>query len=187
MGTLTVQTLQAPTSGANANKVLIPSGHTLDASAGTILPSANQVVQHLFSVPTSETHFNSGSYTDASGFSVTITPKYSNSKILIRAWAKSEHNNGGGGANNTAQDYRLVRNSSSIFSAIWQNYFNQTSMQDDFYPPFTMNYIDTPSSTSALTYKIQGRLYAGSQRDWKINHGNGGDTKAVMEVLEIKQ
>lgn len=187
MGTLTVQTLQAPTSGANANKVLIPSGHTLDASAGTILPSANQIVQHLSSKPTAVTNINSGSYMDAAGFSVTITPKYTNSKILIRVWAKASHTNGGGNAGNSAQDYRLLRDSTQLFTAQYQNYFNQTSMQDDFYPPFTFSYIDTPSSTSSITYKIQGRLYAGNQRSWAINHSNGGSEDAVMEVLEIKQ
>jgi len=187
MSTIKVENLTGITSGSNANKVIVPAGQTLDASGGTLVPSANQVVQHLFAVPTGRTHFNSGTYTDAAGFSVTITPKYSNSKILIRAWAKTSHSNGGGSANNTAQDHRLVRNGSGIYAASWQNYFNQSSMPDDFYPPFTMNYIDTPSSTSALTYKIQGRLYSGSQREWYINDGNGGDTKAVMEVLEIKQ
>ena len=187
MSTLKVENLTGLSSGSNANKIIVPSGQTIDASAGTLVPSASQVVQHLFAVPTSQTEFSSGSYTDAAGFSVTITPKYSNSKILIRAWAKAQHNNGGGGANNTAQDHRLVRNGSGIYAASWQNYFNQSSVPNDFYPPFTMNYIDTPSSTSALTYKIQGRIYGGSQRSWKINNGNGGDTKALMEVLEIKQ
>lgn len=187
MSTLHVENLKGLSSGGNANKIIVPSGQTIDASAGTLVPSASQVVQHLFAVPTAQTEFSSGSYTDAAGFSVTITPKYSNSKILIRAWSKTEHSNGGGGANNTAQDHRLLRDSTQIYSASWQNYFNQQAMTHDFYPPFTMNYIDTPSSTSALTYKIQGRQYAGTQRNWKINNGNGGDTKALMEVLEIKQ
>jgi len=184
MSILKVDTINEKTTG---NGVVIPSGQTLDVSAGTFVPSASQVVQHLFAVPTSQTEFSSGTYTDAAGFSVTITPKYSNSKILIRAWAKSEHNNGGGSAGNSAQDHRLVRNGSGIYASSWQCYFNQASMPNDFYPPFTMSYIDTPNSTSALTYKIQGRQYAGDQRNWKINNGNGGDTKALMEVLEIKQ
>ena len=42
---LIVQTIQGPSSGANANKVLIPSGHTLDVSGGTLVPSAGQVLQ----------------------------------------------------------------------------------------------------------------------------------------------
>ena len=187
MSTLHVENLKGLSSGGNANKIIVPSGQTIDASAGTLVPSANQVVQHLFAVPTSATNFNSGSYTDGAGFSVTITPKYSNSKILIRAWAKAYLSNGGGGANNTAQDHRLLRDSTEIYTSSWQNYFNQSSMADDFYPPFTMNYIDTPSSTSALTYKIQGRQYSGSQRAWQINDTNGGTQKALMEVLEIKQ
>jgi hypothetical protein len=45
VGTLTVQNLQGPTSGANANKVIVPSGQTLDASGGTLVPSAGAVVQ----------------------------------------------------------------------------------------------------------------------------------------------
>lgn len=44
-GTLTVQNLQGPSSGANANKLLIPSGQTLDVSGGTLVPSAGAVVQ----------------------------------------------------------------------------------------------------------------------------------------------
>ena len=187
MSTIKVENLTGLSSGANANKIIVPAGHTIDASAGTLVPSANQVVQHLFAVPTAATTFTTGSYTDAAGFSVTITPKYNNSKILIRAWAKAEQYNGGGGANNSAQDHRLLRDSTDIYTASWQNYFNQQSVPHDFYPPFIMNYIDTPSSTSAITYKIQGRIYAGTQRGWIINNGNGGATKALMEVLEIKQ
>ena len=46
---LIVQTIQGPSSGANANKVLIPSGHTLDVSGGTFKPSSGQIVQeHTF-------------------------------------------------------------------------------------------------------------------------------------------
>lgn len=44
-GTLTVQNLQGPSSGANANKIIVPSGQTIDASGGTLVPSAGQVVQ----------------------------------------------------------------------------------------------------------------------------------------------
>ena len=42
---LTVQTIKGPTSGSNANKIIVPSGHTLDASGGTLVPSAGAVVK----------------------------------------------------------------------------------------------------------------------------------------------
>lgn len=45
MSTLQVENLIGPTSGANANKVIIPSGQTIDVSAGTLVPSAGAVVK----------------------------------------------------------------------------------------------------------------------------------------------
>ncbi len=64
-----VQTLKGPSGGANANKVLIPSGHTLDASAGTIVPSAGHVVK-------TETYTLSSSGTQSVGSTsyVELTP-----------------------------------------------------------------------------------------------------------------
>jgi len=84
---LTVQTIKGPTSGGNANKILVPSGHTLDTSAGTLnyVPSAGQIVQHVttdVSSP-STTVVASTSYTDITGATLNITPKYQNSVMLI--------------------------------------------------------------------------------------------------------
>jgi len=184
---LTVQTIKGPTSGGNANKILVPSGHTLDASAGTFVPSPNHTVQHLITQPNTVTNFTATSFADAAGFSITITPKYTNSKILIRAWSKASHNNTGSG--NSAQDHRLMRDSTQIYQAKWQNYYNTSWATSDFYPVFSMQYIDTPSTTSAIIYKIQGRVYGGdpANRPWAIGDYNGGQYESVMEVLEIKQ
>jgi hypothetical protein len=84
VGTLTVQNLQGPTSGANANKVIIPSGQTIDASAGTLVPSAGAVVQVIQEYNPSASHITttSGSLV-ASGITASITPKYSNSLIIV--------------------------------------------------------------------------------------------------------
>ena len=76
-GTLTVQNLQGPSSGANANKVIIPSGQTIDASAGTLIPSAGQLVQTVWSPkPASFDTTVSGYVTHSS---VTFTPKFTGS------------------------------------------------------------------------------------------------------------
>ena len=40
MSTIKVENLTGLTSGSNANKIIIPSGQTIDASAGTLVPSA---------------------------------------------------------------------------------------------------------------------------------------------------
>ena len=73
---LTVQTLRGPTSGANADTVLIPSGQTLHAP-GHVLQ-----VQETFDLNSNVISISSNSLT-ATGIICSITPKYSNSKILI--------------------------------------------------------------------------------------------------------
>lgn len=150
-----------------------------------LVPNTNQIVQVLTTQPTSMTNFTSASYTDAAGFSLAITPKYSNSKILIQCWSTASHNNSGSG--NSAQDHRLLRDTTAIYSARWTNYHNTVWATSDFYPPFVLNYVDTPSTTSAVTYKIQGRIYNASQLSWAINEGNGGSVKAHFSLSEIKQ
>jgi hypothetical protein len=182
---LQVTTLKGNPTGANANKIVIPSGQTLDVGEGTIAPSVDQIVQHKMTKPTALTTFSSGSYTDATGFALAITPKYASSKILIRVWAKVGQNNSASG--NSAQDNRLTRNGTQIYNSQWTNYLNSNWATSDFYIPFTLSYIDEPNTTSLITYKLQGRLYGGGQLGWTINDANGGEGIAAMEVLEIKQ
>lgn len=84
-GTLTVQNIEGPSSGANANKIIIPSGQTLDASGGTLVPSAGQVVQVLKS---SKRYVSSNSSTTtmaeiSSNYRIALTPKLSNSFIVL--------------------------------------------------------------------------------------------------------
>lgn len=81
-GTLTVQNLQGPSSGANANKIIVPSGHTIDASAGTLVPSAGQVVQYEWYPNTVVWNSSSSSFSDVQ--SVAFTPKASGSTIMAR-------------------------------------------------------------------------------------------------------
>jgi len=83
-GELIVQTLKGPTSGANANKIIVPSGHTLDASGGTLVPSAGAVVQ-VESVQGSATSATTSAGVARTGATISFTPKFSTSKLLIIA------------------------------------------------------------------------------------------------------
>ena len=55
MSTLHVENLKGLSSGGNANKIIVPSGQTIDASAGTLVPSAGAVVQVVESTRTAWT------------------------------------------------------------------------------------------------------------------------------------
>jgi len=143
MGTLTVQTLQAPTSGANANKVIIPSGHTLDASNGLITP-AGHVIQTI-SATTADfnprTTTTSTSYT-TTGYTLDITPTSTSSKILIQ-FSLATGNTVSGQYNY----FKVYRGSTALGgegamggSLHWSIVYGAT--------------LDSPSTTSATTYSI---------------------------------
>jgi len=62
MSTLQVENLIGQTSGSNANKIIIPSGQTLDASNGFVAP-AGSVIQVVQSTGTNGSIFTShGAY-----------------------------------------------------------------------------------------------------------------------------
>ena len=76
MSTLQVENLIGPTSGSNANKVIIPSGQTLYAP-GHVIQVVNAVTTTLFNT-------TSSSYVDMN-LQASITPLSASSKILVVA------------------------------------------------------------------------------------------------------
>ena len=106
MSTLHVENLKGLSSGGNANKIIVPSGQTIDASAGTLVPSAGQVIQVKHGATVNTSAFNT---TLATGTTVytgpTITPISTSSKILIcflsiNLFFKSDINSGFGSKEN---------------------------------------------------------------------------------------
>jgi hypothetical protein len=85
-----------------------------------------------------------------SGLTATITPKFNTSKILILV-------NGLGyktaGNSASALSQNLVRNGSQITE--WNILSLYTGTALNLTGNYALNYIDSPASTSALTYKVQ--------------------------------
>ena len=122
------------------------------------------------------------------GLSVTITPKLSTHKFLIMV------NLGviGTGTNDGVR-FRLLRDSTEIGSSTGANTYN-TFMQ--FFPSATNEYlgasnhfIDSPSTTSSITYKLQWAM-TGSNNTGYINRrssDNYARTSSNFTVMEIAQ
>jgi len=160
MSTLHVENLKGLSSGGNANKIIVPSGQTIDASAGTLVPSAGQVVQVKSTLITGTTAVSSNTYGDI--MSLAITPKSSTNKILVQA--------SGCLSNNTLGNLtmlKLLRGSTQIASGSAGSYNGSA-----FFIPaevwtaggFAINFLDSPSTTSATTYKIQIAAFNGTGR-----------------------
>tara|TARA_B100001989_G_scaffold164637_1_gene118347 strand:+ start:602 stop:1123 length:522 start_codon:yes stop_codon:yes gene_type:complete len=120
---------------------------------------------------------SSSSYTDVTGLSVTITPTRSDSKILIFA------NIHGVGNSDTQAYFRFMRDSTPICigdaaggrvqATLGSMYYNQ---QNDT-KSCSQNFLDSPSTTSAVTYKIQARTQGNGTL--YVNRSSGDDNNAT--------
>jgi hypothetical protein len=183
-GTLEVQTIQGPSSGANANKVIIPSGHTLDASGGTLVPSAGAVVQVVEATSSTPNSFN----TTSGWLSLTasITPKSSTSLILVKV-----HLDGITRTDDDASSYGkllVYRNRGAA---------NETYLRPFGYPmgwssvdnaSGTTAYaqmIDSPSTTSSTSYDLYWQHIAGTFSVQEFNRDGSPNCVSSIVLMEI--
>lgn len=125
---------------------------TTQASAGRVL----QVVQSTYS--TTQQISNSTSLFD-SGLTATITPKFSNSKILVLVAQNTQiYIN-----NNTFQSANLniCRGTTVVYtynSCMAMQFPTGSNGYQDMYQTIGMQYLDSPATTSPVTYKTQGQI-----------------------------
>lgn len=145
---LIVQTIQGPSSGANANKVLIPSGHTLDVSGGTLVPSAGAVVQVVESTTTQSTVISTANTFHDVGHSLSITPTSAASKIYL-----SHFSGGIGRVSGSSFGIRLLRD------GVVQEYNDRIGYSSDASYWSSVNwsciFYDSPATTSQVTYTLE--------------------------------
>ena len=130
---------------------IIPRDGLPSGSVGGIIQIKSKHITDYFTT-------NSGTYVDVTGHSISITPTRADSKILIQYWINWYCNNG----NDTAVTLRLLRNGTVIGSDSG-NPMNDDRMgmitlymsQQSHHSVSGFNYLDSPASTSALTYKTQ--------------------------------
>jgi hypothetical protein len=165
-------TLDVPVTSSNfaltlpaANGTVITTGSTGQVIPKAALPTGSvlQVIQATTASPTS-TGVNDSTYI-ATGLSATITPTSATSKILILIMARIiiyEPNANG----ETGTGFAIFRNGSSVFqdaSGYMGMYINAASSSNisNIRTTVPINYLDSPSSTSALTYVFRINSYLG--------------------------
>ena len=120
--------------------------------AGVPTGGGGGIIQVVQAVKDDTATFTTTSFTDITVLSASITPTSSSSKILVEAFVYvSNIGNTTGminivrGSTNIAQPSGSVTNTASIFSYIGVAHMVQR----------VMTFLDSPSTTSATTYKIQ--------------------------------
>jgi len=173
--------------------IIKPNNNTL--SAITTLPfSTGRVLQVKQTTKTDSFATNSTSMVDITGFSVSITPSSSSNKILVMVNAGILSNSASNGTLiNLLRDSTNLISNTSGGSADTYNAWSVSggggmSANDRKYNASpSITYLDSPSSTSSLTYKCQLCVNGGSTyaylNQWSLNTDNAAvSTITVMEI-----
>ena len=139
----------------------------VNADVGTIL----QVVQTTLTTKLTTT---SASFVEASGFNVAITPSATSSKVLVMV-STNTHNT----ATNAGKTYVTLAKGSSVLQANGFAFHSTNSGDDSFSSSSAFNYLDSPSTTSATTYKV---YFAGEVGTGSVNYNNSVGTITAMEI-----
>lgn len=146
------------------------------AGGGKVL----QVVQVTYSTATTN---STTTYADT-GLSASITPSSATSKILVMATQAFEYQQGQDAAGGFL---KILRGSTGIYEI--------TGLRSNIGGAslvllgglYTMNYLDSPATTSATTYKTQMRLEStgGSFKSVTAQYSDYGNATSTMILMEI--
>jgi len=128
---------------------------TLPTTSGTVVttgsPQSGSVVQVVNVSYGTLTSNSTTTYADT-GLAATITPKFATSTILVMATLNGTEKSTANVNNSIA--LRLVRGATTI--STFMRYANWTNSTTALVTPSgVVNYLDSPATTSATTYKIQ--------------------------------
>jgi hypothetical protein len=171
---------------------------TLPTTSGTIVTTntmpTGSVLQVLQTVKTNTFSTASTSFVDITGMSVSITPTSATNKILVLMDVKL------GSDANVSGFLRIVRDSTSIYigdadsSCQRATYGNADDPSAQWPYQAVGNFLDSPTTTSSVTYKIQilsepientGTVYINRSGDGSGTAANVR-TASSITVMEIK-
>jgi len=160
------------------------NGHTLvaDSSTSTGLKweapaGGGKVLQVVTSNYSTQTTITSSSYTDT-GLSVTITPSSNTSKVLVLVSQPLLVDQSANQANGITQ---LLRGATALITdQVTGIYAASSTSGTSLHGMVVFSYLDSPATTSATTYKTQGKKDGNTQLRYQIT-----PTTSSITVLEI--
>jgi hypothetical protein len=130
----------------------------------------------------------SGSFVDVTGLSLSITPSSTSSKILVMCHVSVSGSTWSGGPIHL----NLLRESTALSvstggstvnaTAVYNAWSNGVSNTEGNISPVSIVFLDSPSASSALTYKIQGRI-RDNGFNWYVNRWASNDTIAASSSI----
>lgn len=162
--------------------------------AGNVKLPAGCILQVLNTVKTDSFETSSTGPMDIPGLSVTITPKYNTSKILIMFNVHIVGLDAGTGLQLFRGSYALAMGDTASnrmrYTAV--GVYANTSGDNQYAGGMTsMTILDSPATTSATTYKLQGQTLSNGFRinktRYDVDNGNSSRGVSTITVMEVAQ
>ena len=161
------------------NRIVPRDGLTSGTNnGGGIIQVRNIMYTDIFS----SSHANAG-YVDVTGFNLNITPTRSDSKILIMATTNIQLFRN---AQEATGGLRLLRDSTEIIEYPYAFVLECGTSGNGriFYNSnHSATYLDSPNTTSAVTYKVQLKVY-GTSNNNRLSY-NQNSSKSTILVMEV--
>ena len=196
--TLTLPAVTDTLVGLAATQTLTNKSIVASQLTGTVAAArlpAGSVVQVVSTTKTDTFTTTSTSYIDVTGLSVSITPSSVSNKILVLSSISLQaHNAAGGGAillrNSTAIGQAGSASSRRISSFSGLGFTGDAAGELLIMLNVTGTYLDSPSSTSSVTYKVQvvgpgGNIWVNRQ-ETDTDDTDHTRTVSTITVMEIK-
>jgi hypothetical protein len=159
---------------------------TADSTAATGIKwvdpaGGGKILQVVNASTTTSTLIATSSLTDTT-ITATITPTSATSKIMVLITGVTETSRS---AQNNGYILSLVRGATTIETWDWYAYYNLIGVTSvsNFGHSFTVEYMDSPASTSALTYKLQGAtIFTANSGQTRFQPSSVKSTIILMEV-----
>ena len=133
-----------------------------------------KVLQVISATDSTERTTTSATFNDITGMTVSITPSSASNKILIIA-------SGASGVDGSGIAYYTILKDSTNLGDATDGMAISRGNSAASYPNVAMNYLDSPATTSATTYKLQFRSTSGTTNAFFNKDGCKGSI-TVMEI-----
>jgi hypothetical protein len=173
-------TLVLPTGNGSSGQVLSTNG---SGALSWITPGGGKILQVVYSSTTSVVSYTSSSTWTSSGLTGTITPASASNKVLILIAVQydfTRSSSGGGGSG-----FKIQRGSTDIYTNPndYGTYIEAAASGGSLVElalKMPINYLDSPSSVSSVTYTLYGKNYSAGVS--LFQPGGNPSTMILMEV-----
>jgi hypothetical protein len=174
---------RSSTANTNTRLGIGTTGQVLTVSAGGVpvwgaAGGGGKVLQVINATYATEASTSSSTYTDT-GLSATITPSSTNSKILVVFFQNGLYKSADNAS--TSIGLRLMRGATSIIGTI-DDYiaFTNTAVRNSI-GSTGATYLDSPATTSAVTYKTQFKSTAATATAY-VQQSNATSSITLFEI-----